>query len=194
MADQFFGQLLALAAFFAFPIVQYVFLWCTSKNEGKAELWYLPDHGFRLVMRNIPRRRTFYNVRYKSLVRDLIPPSKGSSVGSWKDDEILNVNEFFLLPGSDQTLLQYNLSQNGSGLLHIERTDKSGKVLSKHPVGKEAKLVADYEATLKNWFHFDVRVARRVEISESGLRSSLEQIEEHDIEQYFDICQIINVM
>jgi hypothetical protein len=97
MADQFWGQLLALAAFFAFPIFQYVFLWITSKNEGKPELWYLPDHGFRLVMRNIPRRRTFYNVRYKTLVRGFISASKGSSVESWKDDEIVNETEFFLI-------------------------------------------------------------------------------------------------
>jgi hypothetical protein len=50
------SQLLALAAFFAFPAIQYLLLKRFARNEGQPELWYLPKYGFRVVIRNILAR------------------------------------------------------------------------------------------------------------------------------------------
>jgi hypothetical protein len=61
--DQALSQLIALIAFFAFPAVQYVLLKTLSRKEGNPELWYLPDHGFRLVIRNLPRKRILTDIR-----------------------------------------------------------------------------------------------------------------------------------
>ena len=36
------SQFIALAAFFAFPAIQYALLKWINKPEGTAELWYLP--------------------------------------------------------------------------------------------------------------------------------------------------------
>jgi hypothetical protein len=45
------GQLLALIAFFAFPMLQYRYLKRFARNEGKPELWYNPGYRtFRLVI------------------------------------------------------------------------------------------------------------------------------------------------
>ena len=51
------GQLLALLAFIAFPATQYLGLKWLIRKEGQPELWYLPDYGFRLVVRNLPRKK-----------------------------------------------------------------------------------------------------------------------------------------
>lgn len=49
-------QLLALVTFFAFPTFQYLLLKRYARRQGDPQLWYLPAHGFRLVVRNIGDR------------------------------------------------------------------------------------------------------------------------------------------
>ena len=80
------GQFLALVGFFAFPIVQYLLLKRFSKREGNPELWYLPRYGFRLVIRNLPRRRTLSEIKYRALIRNFMAAGAGASVATIQDE------------------------------------------------------------------------------------------------------------
>jgi hypothetical protein len=60
---------LALAAFFAFPAIQYLLLKRFARNEGQPELWYLPKYSFRLVIRNIPGKRALSDLKYCARLR-----------------------------------------------------------------------------------------------------------------------------
>lgn len=91
----FLGQLAALVTFFAFPAFQYWLLKHTAKNEGNPELWYLPKYGFRLVIRNLPRKKSLSNIRYRVLVRTVVPPSAGSSVATYQDILLVEKDDFF---------------------------------------------------------------------------------------------------
>src|ERR1022692_161893 len=103
------GQLLALAAFFAFPAIQYVLLKIASRRKGRPELWYLPAFGFRLVIRNLPYRRTLTDIRYRTFVRKTVPSSAGSSVRTLNDQQLLSREDMVLFPGTDQVLLSFRL-------------------------------------------------------------------------------------
>lgn len=76
--DIFTGQLLALLTFFIFPILQFLILKYHSRHEGLPELWYLPDYGFRLVIRNMGRPRNLYDINYHAYTMKKIPASEGS--------------------------------------------------------------------------------------------------------------------
>src|SRR5688572_8802160 len=95
------AQLGALAAFFAFPAIQYLILRRLATSEGRPELWFLPRYGFRLVMRNLPRRKTFTGIRYRARLRTVVAAGEGSSVATLVDALILDRDEFFLFPGFD---------------------------------------------------------------------------------------------
>ena len=97
------GQLLALVTFFAFPAVRYVLLRRLARNAGQAELWYLPAYGFRLVMRNLPRKHTLSKIEYRAFLRTVIPASAGASVATFQDETLWERKEFFVFPGTDQT-------------------------------------------------------------------------------------------
>ncbi len=100
--NQAIGQLIALLAFFAFPASQYVLLKALSRKEGQPELWYLPDCGFRLVIRNLPRKRVLTDIRYRAFIRRLTPASEGSSVASIVVQKLITRDDMVLFPGTDQ--------------------------------------------------------------------------------------------
>jgi len=72
MIEIILSQLIALLTFFAFPIFQYFILKKLTKKECNPELWYLPDFGFRLVIRNLPGKRFLTDIKYKSFLREVV--------------------------------------------------------------------------------------------------------------------------
>src|SRR3954471_24440445 len=105
MLDALIAQIIALAAFFAFPAFQYLLLRLQCRRDGTAELWYLPDYGFRLVIRNLPGKKTLTSIQYRIFLRSEIPASEGASVKTFSDTPLLDHTDFFLFPETDQILL-----------------------------------------------------------------------------------------
>lgn len=108
------GQIVALAAFFAFPVVRYILLKRISKRDGKPELWYLPDYGFRIVIRNLSGKRTLSGIHHQAIARRIIPASSGASVATYQDEQLSSRSDFFVFSGVDQVLLSFRLE--GSSL------------------------------------------------------------------------------
>jgi hypothetical protein len=95
------------------------------KKEGQPALWYLPDYGFRLVIRNLPRKKTLTDIKYKTYVRRIVPKSPGASVATYDDKSLVEVDDFFLFPGTDQVLISFKLDKKeGSEKLYFVHTDK----------------------------------------------------------------------
>lgn len=170
------SQLLALLAFFAFPVFQYVLLKVLTRREGRPELWYLPDYGFRLVLRNIPRKRVLTDIRYRSFARRVIGKSSGSSVATLADRPLDSGEEMVLFPGVDLVLLSFKLDKCAGGTVNLVHTDKLGAVNSTIKITSSDKLVCDYLATVQNFFNFNVNMGKRVEINGSSLSSFFEEI------------------
>jgi len=80
--EQLLSQIVALAAFFAFPVIQYILLKIVSKREGNPEHWYLPEYGFRLVIRNKPRKKILKDIKYSIMLIRNTPPSEGCDVST----------------------------------------------------------------------------------------------------------------
>ena len=186
------AQLVALAAFFAFPAIQYIFLKKYSHKEGRPELWYLPAFGFRLVVRNISGTRTLSDIRYRALVRHVVPGDHGASVATWDDVILLEREDFFLFPGSDQVLLSFKLERGDSGILLLH-TSKLGKELARVPLSEESCVIADYSANLENLLNFDVRLAKRVEVTTETLARALDAVQRNNEEQQFMPSRVRNV-
>jgi hypothetical protein len=106
--ETFIGQLLALLTFFAFPALQYILLKRFSAKEGRPELWYLPSYGFRLVIRNIPNKRILSEIKYRVFLRQTILSNSGAA--TLQDQILIDREDFFLLPGYDQILISFKLS------------------------------------------------------------------------------------
>ena len=191
--DELIAQLLALAAFFAFPALQYVFLKWSSRRKGAPELWYLPAYGFRLVIANIGRKSTFSEIRYRAFIRSVVPAGPGSSVKTWMDQRLLEREDFFLFPGGDQVLLAFRLERTDAGNLVFVLTDKLGREESRHDVADGAVLVVDYSATLENFFNFDVRVAKRVEFAYGRLIEACIDVQKKDDERSFEPTRVRTV-
>src|SRR5690348_7813851 len=126
MWEQLAAQLLALVTFFAFPAIQYGSLRRFSRQEGRPELWYLPRFGFRLVVHNISGRRTLSEIRYRTILRHIVPAGDGSSVHTFVDTVLTDREDFFLFPGTDQILLCFRLERAASSELLLIQTDKLG--------------------------------------------------------------------
>jgi hypothetical protein len=170
------GQLGALAAFFAFPALQYVFLKRLARSEGQPELWHLPRYGFRLVIRNLPRRRTLSNIRYRSLIRTVVPAGHGASVATFQDDNLIEREDFFLFPGVDQVLVCFKLDLDPENRVEFLHTDKLGNLIKKFEVNEKTILVADFTANVENLFNFDIAIARRVEITGSRMKEIVTEL------------------
>src|SRR5947208_1912824 len=105
IAKEALTQLLALIAFFAYPAIQYMLLKMHSRREGRPEIWYIPAYKhFRLVIRNIPGNKTLSDIKYRVIIRDVVLPHDGCSVTTWPDQVLLEREDFFLFPESDQLL------------------------------------------------------------------------------------------
>ena len=186
--DFFLGQLLALVTFFAFPALRYSFLKFNAKDEGNPELWYLPNYGFRLVIRNLPKKKCLSDIRYKVRMRTIIPASCGSSVATHHDKVLIEDSDFFLFPGNDQVVLSFDLKNDKN--LELVHTDKLGKELSAMIVEKNSVIVADFTATVNNYFNFDVHISKRAEINCQQLMNAYSAIQKNNQEQQFLISRI----
>ena len=191
--DIFISQILALVAFFAFPMIQYIILKCSVRRYGNPELWYLPAYGFRLVIRNLPSKRKLYDIKYRSFLRKIIPRTSGASVSTYIDSELTNTEDFFLFPGTDQVILAFRLGRDSEQNAFFIHTDKLGKEVSRSLLNDFELLIADYVATIDNLFHFDFKISQRVKISNKDLEKNLNTIEEDNKEQYLDSTEKINI-
>ncbi|MCC5619357.1 hypothetical protein LC605_30685 [Nostoc sp. CHAB 5836] len=168
--EQSISQLLALVTFFAFPAIQYLLLKWAARREGLPRLGYLPEYGFRLAIRNIPRRRFLKEIKYKVFLRSLVPPSRGSTAYTFYDTDIVCREEFFVFPNSDLTMLSFQLHGDEEENINFVVTDKLGnKIQNGIPLNKVEKLICDYSATIDNFFNFDIKVEKRVVIEYSSL-------------------------
>lgn len=187
--DEVLQQLLALAAFFAFPAFQYSMLRRYRHRQGEAQLWYLPTVGFRLVIRNMGGKRTLSDIKYRALVRRIVPPGDGVSVATWRDRMLIVRDDFFLFPGSDQILLAFQLHRN-RGQLELTLSPPRDDVHEQgatpaQPVQVEnhSKVIVDYVANIENLLNFDVRMARRIELDANTLSTAYAEVIRNDVEQ-----------
>ncbi len=186
----FCEQLLALLTFFAFPIIQYGIVKWSSSHDGNPELWYLPSYGFRLVIRNLPRKKKLFDIKYRSFTRKIIPSNVGSSVKSYIDTELINREDFFLYPGIDQILISFKLISEPNNKVIFIHTDKLGNELSRKSLTEFDKLISDYTASIKNLFQFDAKIEKRIEIEKDELISFYEKITKNNQEQSFPLTVI----
>ncbi len=193
VGEALLGQLGALVAFFAFPAVQYIFLRRLARGEGKPELWHLPQYGFRLVIRNLPRRRTLSNIKYRALIRTVVPANEGSSVATWQDHILVQREDFFLFPGSDQVLVCFRLERDPLASLVFVYTDKLGTELGRLPVDDKTVLVADFTGTLENLFNFDIAIGRRAEVNGKRLSEIAAALAADADEQCFEVSRVREV-
>ena len=162
--DFFLGQVAALLTFFAFPAVQYGLLKVFARRQGRPQLWFLPRFGFRLVVHNISGRRILSDIRYKTILRRRISAGNGSSVATFEDTVLVEREDTFCFPGTDQVLLSFRLVSPDPGRYALVHTNKIGEELSRYDLTEADSLIADYTATIENFFNFDVRLAKRSEL------------------------------
>lgn len=190
--NTFGGQLLALVTFFAYPAIQYVILKQFSKKEGQPELWYLPSFGFRLVIRNIPRKRTLSEIKTKTILRQVIPSSIGSSVNTLIDTVLKEIDDFFLLPGNDLILLSFKLDKVGNEMKFIQ-TGKLGDKLFESSFQKFEELTTCYTANVENYLNFDIKIAKQITIDKGDLESCWNAIVENNVEQKFTCGSLVDI-
>lgn len=105
--SEFISQLVALVAFFAFPALQYLLLRRFTRNEGDPELWYLPAYGFRLVIRNIPGKKTLSELKLRAKLRTIVRSSSGSSAATLVEEILLDREDFFRFPAPTKSSLAF---------------------------------------------------------------------------------------
>lgn len=191
--EVFFGQLLALIAFFGFPCIQYLMLKKYTKNEGAPQLWYLPQYGFRIVIRNFPGRHPLTSIRYRALLRRVIPATSQSSSPTYVDDLLHKRDDFFLFPGVDQVLLAFKLEEKTPGILDFVNTDLIGKEITRKSFDTFDQIICDYEAVVKNLFNFNVQLAKRVKISRDVLISIYSDLKFNHNERQYLMDEVINI-
>ena len=188
------AQMIALATFFAFPIVQYAWLKILAKNKGQPEIWFLPDHHCcRLVMRNLPHRKVLYDIRYRALLRKVEPATSGSTVESYRDELLLDRDELFLFGEDDQVLVSFRIDGTSENDLSFVLTDKFGTQESRRSLRSVDLLITDYAATVKNLFNFDIRIAKRAEVSRETLHRVWQALALSPHEQCFYADRVRNV-
>ncbi|MGE0642785.1 MAG: hypothetical protein AB7P24_03850 [Nitrospira sp.] len=164
MFEFFLEQLAALITFFAFPAIQYVILKFFSRREGRPELWFLPKYGFRLVVHNISGKRVISDLRYKAILRRVVPAGDGSSVATFQDIVLHDREDMFCFQGTDQVLLCFRVERTNTDQRYLVHTDKLGAELARHELLNGDRLVVDYTANVANFFNFDIRLAKRAEL------------------------------
>lgn len=193
LTGQFVSQLLALITFFAFPAIQYLFLKRFSQKEGSPELWYLSKYGFRLVIRNLPGKKTLSDMRVRTITRKTVPKSSGSSVATYQDEILVDQEDFFLFPGNDQVLVSFQIKGSKPTNLSFVLTDKLGEEKRKIKLADFDRIISYYTATIENLFNFDVKLAKQVEINSSTLIEMWKKLQSDDREQRFEIDRVRDV-
>jgi len=193
MIEYLIGALIGLMTFFLYPIIEYLAKKVLNRNHGNPELWFLPDYCFRLVIRNMPSKVRLYDLKYKTKVRKEILSSSGSSVSTLQEEILVNDNDFFLLPGFDQVILAFRLEVIDNKQYFI-LTDKLGEERSKTEFDNIDIIISDYFVQIANWFHFNVIVGRRIEITKKDLEEIIETISEEREEQQIRLKKIIKIV
>lgn len=191
--ETFIGQLIALLTFFAFPAIQYFLLKRFSKKEGRPELWYLPAYGFRLVIRNIPNKRTISDIKCRTFIRKIISANSGSSVSTLVDEVLVEREDFFLFPGYDQILLCFKVEGDNKDDLSFVHTDKLGKLIKEIHLKEVDVLISDYTANVENYFNFDIKLGKRVIIDKAALTSFWTKIKLSNVEGRIDGYTILDI-
>lgn len=191
--ETFIAQIIALVTFFAFPAIQYYLLKRFSKKEGRPELWYLPSYGFRLVIRNIPNKRTLSDIKCRTFIRKVISANSGSSVSTLVDETLVEREDFFLFPGYDQILLCFEIKGENKDDLSFVHTDKLGKPVKEIPLQEVDVLISDYTANVENYFNFDIKLGKRVIIDKAALISYWTKIKLSNVEGRIDGYKILDV-
>lgn len=191
--SEFISQLVALVAFFAFPALQYLLLRRFTRNEGDPELWYLPAYGFRLVIRNIPGKKTLSELKLRAKLRTIVRSSSGSSAATLVEEILLDREDFFLFPGTDQIIISFRLERLADGSVEFILTDKLGSQQRRFPLHDFEKLICDYTANLENFLNFDIKLAKRCEVTSTTLAAIHAHIEENPVEDCFPLDRIRNV-
>lgn len=191
--SEFLAQLLALATFFAFPAFQYFLLRRFTRNEGNPELWFLPAYNFRLVIRNIPGKKTLSELKLRAKLRRILPGSYGSSAATLMEEVLIDREEFFLFPGNDQIIICFRLDRMPDGSTDFVVTDKLGGEQKRCPLANFDKLICDYTANLENILNFDIKMAKRVEVTSKTLSAIHDQVEQNPVENLFPLDRIRNV-
>ncbi len=167
-----------------------MFLRRLAREEGRPELWYLPRYGFRLVIRNLPRRRTLSGIRYRALIRTVIARGDGASVATFQDEHLVEREDFFLFPRVDQVLVCFRLESDDNGRVGFIHTDKLGNAIKTFDVDDNTLIVSDFTANVENLFNFDIAIARRVEITGARLMEIAEAIQTAGDEQEIDVSRV----
>jgi len=187
------AQCLALFTFFAFPVIQYFLLRKFTRKEGAPELWFLPAYGFRLVIRNLPGKRTLSDIKYRVFIRTVVSAGSGISVATLMEEVLLEKEEQFLFPGVDQILISFRIERNASRSIDFIVADKRGVESRRVSIDAFEKLICDYGADLENLLNFDVKIGKRAELSSKSLLDIFEQIERDPIERSFPLDRIRDV-
>jgi len=182
-----------LAAFFAFPAIQYFILKRFSRREGAPELWYLPNYGFRLVIRNLPGRHALSEIKQRAFLRTIVAPNRGASVTTLQDDLLVEREDFFVFPGTDQILLCFQLQGDVPDSLFFVLTDKLGVEKARFPLSSFQKVICDYTATLNNSLNFNVKLAKRAELKTESIIRMWREIRKNNVESDFKLDRIREV-
>ncbi len=167
--EQSISQLLALVTFFAFPAIQYLLLKWAARKEGLPRLGYVPQYGFRLAIRNIPRRRVLKEIKYEVFLRSRIPAPRGSTADTSYEIDIFEREKLFVFQ-DDQIMLSFQLHGIDKDNIEFIVTDKLGnKIQNGVPINNFQELICDYSAKLINFFNFNIEVEKRIVIKSSSL-------------------------
>jgi hypothetical protein len=164
------SQLIALVFLFAGPAIQYFVLKRFAKREGAPELWYLPKYGFRLVVRNIPGKKVLTDIKVMVRLRAVVPRSEGTSGGTFMDEMLVNEEEMFVFPRTDQLMICFKLQRASDSSGRFIVTDKLGVEKRSFMFTSFDRLVCDYVANVKNWLNFDIKIAKRAELTSETRR------------------------
>lgn len=96
-----------------------------------------------------------------------------------------------MFPGIDQVLIAFQLRNNPD--LSLVHTDKLGNENATVQLTGSSVLIADYSATINNWFNFDVHIAKRVEVKYQQLRNIFDRTTENNQEQLCELSRVRNV-
>jgi len=187
------GQLLGLLAFFAFPALRYLFLKSFSKRKGNPQVWYFPDIGFRIVIRNFSSKKSLIDIKYRALVRSIIPASSPENSPTYLDIIFHSHSDFFLLPGIDQVLFAFKLEGLDKESLFLINSDLKGEERTRVLFSDFDTLICDYQANIVNGFNFDIRINKRVIIPKNKLIECFKKQNNIKINTKFNIAKVINI-
>jgi hypothetical protein len=191
--EQLLSQLVALATFFAFPAIQYVLLKIISKKEGNPELWYLPARGFRLVIRNKPRKKILKDIKYNIALIKIIQPSEGCDIATTDINYIRKGEKLFLFPGADHILLNFKLQSSINGDISFVYTDEIGNIINNLQLSNLSGVRCDYSSIIQNFFNFNIQFGKMVYISASMIQQLFDDIKNNNSEKKFNLDNIKNI-